>query len=91
MEFSEHEPGLPCLPDALATVACRVSAMHHAGDHMIVIGEALAMSSAPEDVAPLLFFRGSYSRLERPVAPKRSAAPKRPVRRRRVAVLERIG
>jgi flavin reductase (DIM6/NTAB) family NADH-FMN oxidoreductase RutF len=64
IEFSEHDPGLPCLPDALATLACRVSAMHSAGDHTIVIGEALSMSSAREDVAPLLFFRGSYSRLE---------------------------
>jgi flavin reductase (DIM6/NTAB) family NADH-FMN oxidoreductase RutF len=87
VEFSEHAPGLPCLPDALATVACRVSAMHHAGDHTIVVGEALSMSSAPEDVAPLLFFRGSYTRLER----ERPAAPKRPAGRRRVAVLEHIG
>jgi flavin reductase (DIM6/NTAB) family NADH-FMN oxidoreductase RutF len=87
VEFSEHHPGLPCLPGALATVACRVSAMHRGGDHTIVVAEALSMSSAPEDVAPLLFFRGSYSRLER----ERAAAPKRPSRRRRVAVLERIG
>ncbi|MGD1056741.1 MAG: flavin reductase family protein [Solirubrobacteraceae bacterium] len=87
VDFSEHAPGLPCLPDALATVACRVGAMHQAGDHMIVIGEALSMSSAPDDVAPLLFFRGSYSRLER----ERPAAPKRPARRGRVAVLEHIG
>jgi flavin reductase (DIM6/NTAB) family NADH-FMN oxidoreductase RutF len=61
--------------------------MHRGGDHTIVVAEALSMSSAPEDVAPLLFFRGSYSRLER----ERAAAPKRPSRRRRVAVLERIG
>ncbi|HEY4811901.1 MAG TPA: flavin reductase family protein [Solirubrobacteraceae bacterium] len=87
VHFGEHESGLPCLPDALATIACRVSAMHHAGDHMIVIGEALSTSSAPTEVAPLLFFRGSYSRLER----ERPPALKRPVRRRRVAVLERIG
>jgi flavin reductase (DIM6/NTAB) family NADH-FMN oxidoreductase RutF len=87
VHFSDHDSGLPCLPDALATVACRVSAMHHAGDHTIVIGEALSMSSAPTDGAPLLFFRGSYSRLER----ERPPALKRPARRRRVAVLERIG
>ena len=30
---------------------------------MIVLGEALSMSSAERDVAPLLFFRGAYSRL----------------------------
>jgi flavin reductase (DIM6/NTAB) family NADH-FMN oxidoreductase RutF len=65
VDFSEHEPGLPYLPDALATLACRVDAIHRAGDHMIVIGEALSMSSAQEDLAPLLFFRGRYSRLER--------------------------
>jgi flavin reductase (DIM6/NTAB) family NADH-FMN oxidoreductase RutF len=61
--FSEHAPGVPCLPNSLATVACRVHAMHQAGDHMIVIGEALSMSSASEDVAPLLFFRGAYTQL----------------------------
>ena len=65
IEFGEQHPGIPCLPGALATIACRVSAMHRGGDHMIVIGEALSTSSAQEDVAPLLFFRGSYSRLER--------------------------
>jgi flavin reductase (DIM6/NTAB) family NADH-FMN oxidoreductase RutF len=65
VEFSEHDLGEPCLPGALATVACRVSAIHRGGDHMIVIGEALSTSRASEDVAPLLFFRGAYSRLER--------------------------
>jgi flavin reductase (DIM6/NTAB) family NADH-FMN oxidoreductase RutF len=87
VDFSEHAPGLPCLPGALATVACRVDAMHHAGDHTIVIGEALAMSSGERDDAPLLFFRGSYSRLER----ESPAAPEQPVRRRRVAALEHVG
>jgi flavin reductase (DIM6/NTAB) family NADH-FMN oxidoreductase RutF len=87
VDFSEHEPGLPCLPDALATLACRVSAIHRAGDHMIVIGEALSMSSANEDAAPLLFFRGAYSRLER----ERPAEPRRRATRRRLAVLERVG
>jgi flavin reductase (DIM6/NTAB) family NADH-FMN oxidoreductase RutF len=69
VDFSEHDlggrnVGLPCLPGALATIACRVSTIHRGGDHMIVIGEALSMSSAQDGVAPLLFFRGSYSRLE---------------------------
>jgi 3-hydroxy-9,10-secoandrosta-1,3,5(10)-triene-9,17-dione monooxygenase reductase component len=87
IDFSEHEPGLPCLPDALATLACRVSAIHRAGDHMIVIGEALSMSSAQDDLAPLLFFRGAYSRLEC----ERPAEPMRPAARQRVATLEHVG
>jgi len=96
VDFSEHGAGLPCLPDALATVACRVSAIHSGGDHMIVIGEALSMSSADSDVTPLLFFRGAYSRLERQRPARehpergRSAAPKPRTRHRRVAVLERV-
>jgi flavin reductase (DIM6/NTAB) family NADH-FMN oxidoreductase RutF len=87
VDFSDYEPGLPHLPDALATLACRVSAIHRGGDHMIVIGEALSMSSAREEVAPLLFFRGSYSRLER----ERPAERVRPRPYRRVATLERVG
>jgi flavin reductase (DIM6/NTAB) family NADH-FMN oxidoreductase RutF len=63
VEFSEHDAHVPCLADALATIACRVSAVHEGGDHMIVLAEALSMSSAQREVAPLLFFRGSYSRL----------------------------
>ena len=87
VRFSEHHPGVPCLPGALATVACRVSAMHRGGDHMIVIGEALSTSSAEGEDAPLLFFRGGYSLLQR----ERPLAPRRRPGRRRVAVLERIG
>ena len=87
VDFSEYEPGLPHLPDALATLACRVSAVHHGGDHMIVVGEALSMSCAREEAAPLLFFRGSYSQLER----ERPAERVRSRPYRRVATLERIG
>ncbi len=63
VDFSEHDADVPCLEDALATIACRISAVHEGGDHMIVLAEALSMSSAGRDVAPLLFFRGSYTRL----------------------------
>jgi flavin reductase (DIM6/NTAB) family NADH-FMN oxidoreductase RutF len=63
VEFDEHDADLPCLADALATIACRLSAVYEGGDHMIVLGEALSMSSAEDDLAPLLFFRGDYTRL----------------------------
>jgi flavin reductase (DIM6/NTAB) family NADH-FMN oxidoreductase RutF len=84
VHFARHHLDLPCLPGALATIACRVSAVHPGGDHMVVIGEALAMSHAERDATPLLFFRGAYSRLES----ERSFTP--PTVRRRVAALEHV-
>jgi flavin reductase (DIM6/NTAB) family NADH-FMN oxidoreductase RutF len=63
IQFSEHDSDVPCLADALATIACRVSAIHEGGDHMIVLAEALSTSSAERDLPPLLFFRGAYTRL----------------------------
>jgi 3,4-dihydroxy-2-butanone 4-phosphate synthase len=72
VRFSEHDLGLPCLPDALASVACRVSAMHPAGDHTIVVGEALSIASAQRVQEPLLFFRGSYTRLAQEPSLERS-------------------
>ena len=35
---------------------------HAAGDHVITVGEVLAMSAA-QDGAPLVYFRGGYRRL----------------------------
>jgi 3,4-dihydroxy-2-butanone 4-phosphate synthase len=87
VRFSEHDLGLPCLPDALASIACRVSATHPAGDHTIVVGEALSIVRAERADAPLLFFRGSYSRLER----ERPVEPMRPAGYRRAATLEGVG
>jgi 3,4-dihydroxy-2-butanone 4-phosphate synthase len=60
VEFEEHALGVPVLPGSLATIACRVEAIHRAGDHEIVIGEALSISPASNGARPLLFFRGSY-------------------------------
>ncbi|HTU80281.1 MAG TPA: flavin reductase family protein [Solirubrobacteraceae bacterium] len=75
VQFGEHELEVPYLPGALATIACRVSQIHPAGDHVIVIGEALASSSAERALAPLLFFRGSYSQLAHARPAAHLAAP----------------
>jgi 3,4-dihydroxy-2-butanone 4-phosphate synthase len=58
--FDHHAMGVPILPESLATIACQVEAIHPAGDHEIVVGEALAMETAGPGAEPLLFFRGSY-------------------------------
>lgn len=60
--FAEHHAGVPHLPGSLATIACRLDAIHVAGDHEIVIGEALSVETDTE-AQPLLFFRGAYAAL----------------------------
>jgi 3,4-dihydroxy-2-butanone 4-phosphate synthase len=62
--FSEHEEaGVPHLPGSLATIACRLEAVHVAGDHEIVIGEARSVATDAANPTPLVFFRGAYGSL----------------------------
>ncbi|HEV3046477.1 MAG TPA: flavin reductase family protein [Solirubrobacteraceae bacterium] len=63
VDFALDERGVPFLPGALATLACRLHATHDGGDHTIVVGEVLALGAAEDAHAPLLFFKGSYSRM----------------------------
>ncbi|WPB88058.1 flavin reductase family protein [Streptomyces malaysiensis] len=46
---------------ALATIDCRISAIHEAGDHIVVIGEVTDLSMR-EGGTPLLFFGGSFGK-----------------------------
>ena len=54
--------GCPILEDALAAFDCRVRDRHAAGDHVILVGEVLALNVA-QNGAPLAYFRGGYRRL----------------------------
>ncbi|MGH3105100.1 MAG: flavin reductase family protein [Gaiellaceae bacterium] len=51
--------GAPILEDIAGFLDCRLAATHEAGDHVIFIGEVLALGSDPE-VKPLLFQGGKY-------------------------------
>ena len=53
--------GAPLIPGALASLDCRVVALHDAGDHVIVVGQVEAARSA--EVEPLLYWGGGYRRL----------------------------
>ena len=53
--------GAPLIPGALASLDCRVAALHDAGDHVIVVGQVEAARSA--EVEPLLYWGGGYRRL----------------------------
>lgn len=54
--------GCPVLEGAAAYLDCRLESSHEAGDHVIFIGEVLAVGH-DERVEPLLFHRGDYRRL----------------------------
>src|SRR6266508_4981631 len=51
--------GAPILEGAAGYLDCRVNAAHEAGDHIIFIGEVMALGYEP-DVKPLLFHGGRY-------------------------------
>ena len=55
--------GAPILRDALAWLDCRLHAAHEAGDHMIFIGEVVAINVDPE-AKPLVFHGGGYAQLK---------------------------
>jgi flavin reductase (DIM6/NTAB) family NADH-FMN oxidoreductase RutF len=54
--------GMPLISGALASAEFRLTQEVEAGDHVIVIGEAV--STATRDTAPLLYFRGKYGELK---------------------------
>jgi flavin reductase (DIM6/NTAB) family NADH-FMN oxidoreductase RutF len=55
--------GAPLLDGAVAQLECRTVAQHPGGDHTILIGSVLAGAVTREDISPLVFHRGDYTRL----------------------------
>ncbi|MFG3259320.1 flavin reductase family protein [Streptomyces sp. NPDC048172] len=52
--------GSPLLEGVAAWIDCEIHAVHTGGDHLIVVGRVRALdASQDEDVAPLLFHRGT--------------------------------
>ena len=51
--------GAPVFDDVTAFLDCRLSATYEAGDHLLFIGEVVALGSDPQ-IEPLLFFGGRY-------------------------------
>jgi flavin reductase (DIM6/NTAB) family NADH-FMN oxidoreductase RutF len=52
--------GVPVLDDALAWLACDLVDLHAGGDHTIGIGAVTALD-APDEAAPLVWYRGTYT------------------------------
>jgi flavin reductase (DIM6/NTAB) family NADH-FMN oxidoreductase RutF len=60
-DLARYTPGRaqpPLLPEALCRFDCRVHAVHPGGDHLIVVGEVLAIKQAPG--TPLAFHSGRF-------------------------------
>jgi flavin reductase (DIM6/NTAB) family NADH-FMN oxidoreductase RutF len=55
----EEVTGAPILEGVAGFVDCRVHAEHEAGDHLVFIGEVVALGYDP-DARPLLFHGGAY-------------------------------
>jgi flavin reductase len=54
--------GAPVLEGGLGWLDCRLWDTHDGGDHLIVVGEVVALDVGPED-EPLLYYRSRYGRL----------------------------
>jgi flavin reductase (DIM6/NTAB) family NADH-FMN oxidoreductase RutF len=61
--FEPGATGCPVLVDATASFDCRLRQSHRAGDHLIVLGEVVALVHRPQ-LAPLIFHAGSHKSLE---------------------------
>jgi flavin reductase (DIM6/NTAB) family NADH-FMN oxidoreductase RutF len=57
------QTGVALLNDALSTFECRTTAVHPAGDHSIVVGEVVSVTSAPHSGEALVYYRGRYGTL----------------------------
>jgi flavin reductase len=55
----EVATGAPVIDDVAAFLDCRLAETHESGDHLIFIGEVVALGVDPE-VEPLLFHGGRY-------------------------------
>jgi 3-hydroxy-9,10-secoandrosta-1,3,5(10)-triene-9,17-dione monooxygenase reductase component len=55
--------GLPLLEGAAAQLCCRVTTIHRAGDHDIILGEVLSGKEAACN--PLVFHKGAYGIFQR--------------------------
>ncbi len=63
LDVTRTEQGVLRLPDALATLECRITARHAGGDHTIVVGAVEHIDTTEGE--PLLYHRGRYAQLAR--------------------------
>lgn len=62
--FRHTDSGCVVLNDAPTSFECEIDAIHEGGDHLIIVGRVLAMTSQEEAPEPLLFYAGKYRELK---------------------------
>jgi flavin reductase (DIM6/NTAB) family NADH-FMN oxidoreductase RutF len=55
--------GVALLVGSLATMECRTSAIHRAGDHHLVVGEVIGLELPADPPPPLVYHQGAYRHL----------------------------
>jgi flavin reductase (NADH) len=56
--------GLPVLDGVLAWFACRVAVVYPGGDHRIIVGDVATAGVGVDTDDPLIYYEGSYRRIE---------------------------
>jgi flavin reductase (DIM6/NTAB) family NADH-FMN oxidoreductase RutF len=74
--FEPGATGCPVLADATASFDCRLRQSHRAGDHVIVLGEVVALVHRPQ-LEPMIFHAGTYRSLEHESWPAGRTAARR--------------
>jgi flavin reductase (DIM6/NTAB) family NADH-FMN oxidoreductase RutF len=62
LAWRRGETGPPVLPEVLATLECQVTQLIEAGDHIVVIGEAV--HATWREGQPLIYYNSSYQGLK---------------------------
>jgi len=58
--FDTWDTGCPILHGCIANIECNVDTVIEAGDHVIIVGEAVRLWQIDGEAMPLTFFRGKY-------------------------------
>jgi len=77
LPFEPGVTGCPVLAGSAASFDCRLRQSHRAGDHLIVLGEVVALVHRPQ-LEPLIFHAGSYRSLEHEPRPAGHPTARRP-------------
>ena len=65
-DLTQHDQ---VIADATASFDCRLWQLHRAGDHLIVLGEVVALVHRPQ-LDPLIFHAGTYKALAHAPMPR---------------------